>query len=65
MQKITNAGCTAILYFLEDDTGEIVATTTSIDALMNAFERLITHGNRVRYSFRKLVGNELIYVDDN
>lgn len=65
MQKITNTSCTATLYFLEDNKGNIVATTTSIEALMNAFEGLIPRGNGVGYSFRKLVGNELLYVDDN
>ena len=61
MNKMTNL---ATLYFLEDDNGIIVETVTSVEALVEAFERRVSRKPGTAYKFHKLVQDKLHIVDD-
>ena len=55
----------ANLYLLEDDNGVIVETVTSVEALVQAFERRVSQKLGTTYKFHKLIQGELNIVDDN
>lgn len=66
MKKITNIKSDFEgLYFLQDNDGEIVAATTSVESLIRSFQRLMSCNNQTGYAFLKLVNNRVVYVDDN